>query len=139
VGGDITHSIQLAVAPVFLLTGIGTIIGVLTTRLGRVIDRTRRLVELRETADAKHKHKLDGELHVLVRRRHLVNRAIVSGTAAALLVCITIAVTFIGQLAEVHVGPIIAALFVLSMLAAIAALVLFLMEVLAATTSVDFT
>jgi hypothetical protein len=139
VGGDITHSIQLAVAPVFLLTGLGTIISVLTTRLGRVIDRTRALMELRESADLKHKHKLDDELHVLVRRRGLVNRAIVAGTTAALLVCITIAVTFIGQLADVHVGPIIAGLFVLSMFAAIVALVLFLMEVLAATTSVDFT
>jgi hypothetical protein len=139
VGGDITHSIQLAVAPVFLLTGLGTIISVLATRLGRVIDRTRALMELRESADLKHKSKLDDELHVLVRRRGLVNRAIVAGTTAALLVCITIAVTFIGQLADVHVGPVIAGLFVLSMFAAIAALVLFLMEVLAATTSVDFT
>jgi Protein of unknown function (DUF2721) len=39
---DITHTIQLAVAPVFLLTALGTTLGVLASRLGRIVDRARR-------------------------------------------------------------------------------------------------
>jgi MFS family permease len=137
-GGDITHAIQLAVAPVFLLSGLGTILGVLSTRLGRVVDRTRKLLEQRESADAKHRKALDAELHVLVDRRRLVNRAIAAGTVAALLVCVLIAVAFIGSLAEVAVGPVVAGLFVLAMFAFITALVLFLREVITATSHVDF-
>jgi hypothetical protein len=138
VGGDITHAIQLAIAPVFLLSGLGTILSVLSTRLGRVVDRTRKLMEQRETADEKHRARMDAELLVLKHRRGLVNRAIAAGTVAALLVCVLIAVAFLGSLGEVSVGPIVAGLFVLAMLAFITALVLFLREVITATTSIEF-
>src|SRR5260221_14751547 len=40
---DVTRLIQLAVAPVFLLTAVGTIIGVLSNRLGSAVHRTRTL------------------------------------------------------------------------------------------------
>jgi len=137
-GGDITHAIQLAIAPVFLLSGLGTILSVLSTRLGRVVDRTRRLMELRESADPKHLKAVESELKVLSVRRHLVNRAIAAGTVAALLVCVLIAVAFVASIFDMKVGFIIAGLFVLAMIAFIAALVLFLREVIAATTSVEF-
>jgi hypothetical protein len=138
VGGDITHAIQLAIAPVFLLSGLGTILSVLSARLGRVVDRTRKLLDMRESADLQHKKVIEAELHVLVHRRQLVNRAIAAGTIAALLVCVLIAVAFLGSLAEVTVGPIVAGLFVLAMFAFITALVLFLREVIQATTHVEF-
>jgi hypothetical protein len=136
---DISHAIQLAIAPVFLLTGVGTILNVLSTRLGRVVDRTRVLIDLRESADPPHRKKMDDELHLLVRRRHLVNNAITAGTTSALLVSVLIAVTFVGGLLGVHMAPIIAGLFVLAMVAFVVALLLFLREVIAATTHVDFT
>jgi hypothetical protein len=38
---DIAQVIRLASAPVFLLTVVGTIIGVLSNRPARIVDRTR--------------------------------------------------------------------------------------------------
>jgi len=137
---DISHVIQLAIAPVFLLSSLGTILGVLTTRLGRIVDRTRVLMERREKGSPERRPRLEEELEMLMRRRRLVNLAIGAGTVAALLVCLLIAVAFLGSLVEVPTGAALAALFVLAMVAYIGALVLFFREVLmsAGNTYVDF-
>jgi hypothetical protein len=130
---DITHAIQLAIAPVFLLSALGTILGVLSTRLARIVDRTRRVLELREAAQGTHRHPFERELRVLDTRRRLVNVAIAAGTVAALCVCVLIATAFIGTLVNRSPATIIAGLFVLAMLAFITALVQFLREVIAAS------
>ncbi len=130
---DITHVIQLAIAPVFLLSSLGTILGVFSTRLGRIVDRTRVLVERRERNPGDTLPRLEEELRVLMRRRVLVNLAIGAGTVAALLVCLLIAVAFLGSLAELRTGSTLATLFILAMVAYIGALVAFLREVLLAT------
>ena len=88
----VAHVIQLAVAPVFLLSSLGTFLGVLSTRLGRIVDRARVLEESRPPSD-----KVNYELGVLARRRRLVNRAITFGTVAALFVCVLIGAAFIGS------------------------------------------
>jgi hypothetical protein len=132
---DIAHVIQLAIAPVFLLSSLGTILAVLAARLARIVDRTRTLVDRREKAGGATQPRVEEELHVLMRRRNLVNSAIGAGVVAALLVCLLIAVAFLGSLVEVHTGAALAALFVLAMLAYVAALVLFLREVLMASRS----
>jgi len=137
---DISHVIQLAIAPVFLLSSLGTILGVLTTRLGRIVDRTRVLMERREKGSPERRPRLEEELEMLMRRRRLVNLAIGAGTVAALLVCLLIAVAFLGSLVEVPTGAALAALFVLAMVAYIGALVLFFREVLLASgnTHIEF-
>jgi Protein of unknown function (DUF2721) len=132
---DIAHVIQLAIAPVFLLSSLGTILGVLSTRLGRIVDRTRLLLQRRESAAEERLERLEYELKTLVRRRALINTAIAFGTVAALLVCLLIAVAFLGSLVDVRTGGVLAALFVLAMLAFVGALVLFLREVLLASRS----
>jgi hypothetical protein len=132
---DIAHVIQLAIAPVFLLSSLGTILGVLAARLARIVDRTRALVDRREKSGAEVQPRLEEELHVLMRRRALVNSAIGAGVVAALLVCLLIAVAFLGSLVEVPTGAALAALFVLAMFAYVGALVLFLREVLMASRS----
>lgn len=133
---DIAHVIQLAIAPVFLLSSLGTILGVLSTRLGRIVDRTRVLLERRAQLTAEPLPAvLKGELELLLKRRSLINTAITAGTVAALLVCLLIAVAFLGSLVEVGTGAVLATLFVLAMVAYVAALVLFLREVLLASHS----
>jgi len=52
---NVSHVIQLAVAPVFLLTGIGAILSVLISRLGRIVDRGRVLREQRKVVDEANK------------------------------------------------------------------------------------
>jgi Ni/Fe-hydrogenase subunit HybB-like protein len=134
----ITHTIQLAVAPVFLLTALGTTLSVLTTRLSRIVDRARR-VEARlpaEQGDARTASV--EELRMLESRVRLVYLAITLGTSAALLVCLLIAVAFVGYLAGARVGNAMAVLFIAAMTAYVGALVCFLREVFAAVATMRF-
>src|SRR3954470_8347893 len=90
---DIGHVIQLAIAPVFLLTGVATMLTVLTNRLGRTIDRTRVLEDMLRAGPSK---DCQEELAVLYHRWTLVNYAITASTACGLLVCLLIATLFLG-------------------------------------------
>jgi hypothetical protein len=130
---DITRVIQLAVAPVFLLTAIATMINALNTRLGRIVDR-RRVVQERlgatESSDAEQR-----EIRMLVRRSALVYYAIFGAVLSALLVCMVVAGAFLGALLGVDLARTVAGLFIAAMLAMIAALGLFLREVFLAVRS----
>ncbi len=132
---DISHVIQVSVAPVFLLTSIGTILGVLSARMARIVDRVRALYERLEVAPADRVVGIHAEMHTLARRRHLVNMAITFGTTAALLVCVSIAAMFLGAVLKANVAMAVASLFILAMAAFVAALVFFLREVLLAVRS----
>jgi hypothetical protein len=123
---DVGHVIQLAIAPVFLLTGVATKLGVLTNRLGRIIDRTRVLEDrLRVKPDAD----FSEELEVLYTRSHLINYAISSSTACGLLICLVIAMLFLSDTADLPLNQVIAAFFVLAMLALISSFVNLLREI----------
>ena len=134
---DIAHVIQLSVAPVFLLTAIGTILGVLSTRLARIVDRARALNDRLESAVPERVAAIHAEMGTLARRRRLVNLAITAGTTAALLVCISIATVFLGAVLKANVTLTVALLFILAMAAFVAALLLFLREVLEAVRSLE--
>lgn len=121
----IAHVIQLAVAPVFLLTGIGALLGVLTNRLSRVIDRRRILESAGPDADGTVQREYD----VLIRRGHLINRAIGLCTTAALLVCIVIVTLFVGAFLRADMSIPIGLLFIASMLALVGGLISFLREI----------
>ncbi|MBI4998488.1 MAG: DUF2721 domain-containing protein [Rhodocyclales bacterium] len=128
---DVAHVIQLAVAPVFLLTGIGAILSVLINRLGRVVDRFRALEKLpAELADAR------VEMNRLSRRARMVHWAIGFCTSSALLVCMVIATMFIGSVTGVQTPFVIAALFISAMLALVAGLLCFLREIALAKGSI---
>jgi Protein of unknown function (DUF2721) len=135
---DITHTIQLAVAPVFLLTALGTTLAVFTARLARIVDRARRVeARLGGEADDARKASID-ELRMLQGRVRLIHLALTLGTCAALLVCLLIAVAFVGYLLGAHVGIIMAILFIAAMTAYVAALVCFLREIFAAIDTMRF-
>ena len=111
--GSISHIIQLSVAPVFLLTGVATKLAVLTNRLGRIIDRTRRLESKLENQDDY------DELDVLFRRSHLINNAITASTVCGFLVCLTIVMLFTSDIVKVDMDRYIAGCFVISMVSLI--------------------
>jgi Protein of unknown function (DUF2721) len=134
---DVAHVIQLSVAPVFLLTALGTILGVLSTRLGRIVDRSRVLGERLAASPLGDRPGIEEERALLQRRRRLVNLAITCGTGAALLVSSVIISAFLGFILGWRVSGAIAVLFICAMVCAMAALVLFLSEVLVAVTNVD--
>ena len=135
--GDVSHIIQLAIAPVFLLTGVGTNLAVLTNRLSRIIDRTRLLEDRLDAGMVADTARPRAELLTLYQRTHLINRAITLSTTCALLVCITIATLFIGDALVLGLSKFIASLFILAMLALIGSFIYFLREIFVAIGSIS--
>ena len=126
---DITRAIQLAVAPVFLLTAIGTLINALMGRLGRAVDRRRKLEELLGAFEGETRSSMDRELEVLARRIKLVLWAMAFAVFSALLVCVLIGTAFLGAFVSLDLSRPVAALFVMAIVALTACLLAFLREV----------
>lgn len=133
---SVTHVIQLAVAPVFLLTAIATLISSVNVRLGRVVDRQRTLqglgpfVPRSDAALAQLR-----ELALLSRRAHLCYLAMLAAVLAGLFICLVVAMAFVGVLLEVDLARVLAALFLLAMVSMITSLSLFLREVYVAVSA----
>jgi hypothetical protein len=142
----VSHVIQQAVAPVFLLTGVGAILGVLTNRLSRIIDRFRTLDAYIRGERAAHAGRDRGEdiehhsaeerqreMAMLSRRRVLIHRAITLCTICALLICVVIATLFLGSEFSLDPSRVVGLLFVTAMLSLISGLLCFLREIALAT------
>jgi type IV secretory pathway VirB6-like protein len=125
----IAQLIQLAIAPVFLLAGIGAILNVLAQRLARVVDRARKLEEEFSGYDACMRRRASAELCLLDRRIVVVNQSIRCCTASALFTCLVVAILFVANLTDFPFAQPIAWLFILAMLLLIAGLMLFLHEI----------
>jgi hypothetical protein len=126
---DIAHAIQLAVAPVFLLSGIGVFLGVLTNRLARIVDRARKIEDGLRQAVATAVDESRSQLRVAARRARLINISITLSTIAALLVALVIALLFASTFVPINLASPVAVLFVLAMGALVGALLSFLLEV----------
>ena len=133
----IAHVIQLAVAPVFLLSGIGAILAVMTNRLGRIIDRARVLEDRLERAAEDRKPQLKSDLDTLSRRAKLIGPAITLCTITALLICLVIAVLFSSSFLHFDATVSVALLFIASMASFFFGLLWFLREVLVATSNLQ--
>ncbi len=132
----IAHSIQLSVAPVFLLSGIGVLLGVLTSRLARIVDRARPMEEQLATASGAAAEDLRARLRAMHTRARCSNVAITLSTIAALLVAVVVALLFVSNFVRFSLAVTVASLFVLSMLALVGALLAFLVEVRIATRTI---
>jgi hypothetical protein len=135
---DIAKAIQLALAPVFLLTGISGMLNVMAGRLSRIIDRGRALTEGRSEVPPSEHVSLKLERQTLERRRHLTSIAITSCTISALLVCMVIAVLFLEVMLGAPLIWLIGVLFTAAMLALVVGLAYFLREVHLAMQSIRF-
>jgi hypothetical protein len=132
---DIAHAIQLALAPVFLLSGIGVLLGVLTNRLARIVDRARTLEPQLPSAEPSAVKRIEADLAELARRARLINRSITLLVVAALLVCLVIVGLFVTAYYawSPDLTRVVAGLFAGAMVALIGGLLLFLREVYIAT------
>lgn len=130
---NVANVIQLAVAPAFLLTGSGAMLGVMAGRLARVVDRFR---ELHEAGGWNHEQK-SVEMNMLLKRSRWIHRAIILTSLAALLVCVVIATLF----AAVEVGwnpsRIVSLLFICAMGSLVAGLLCFLREIALSTDIIE--
>jgi Protein of unknown function (DUF2721) len=132
---EIAGVIQLAVAPVFLLTAIGTVIAALSIRLGRAVDRRRELEAKVAALPAEERPPALDELGVIARRIRFAYLAILSAVISGLFVCLLIAGAFLGAFVRVDLSYTIGAMFIFAVLALIACLLLFLREIFLAVST----
>ena len=130
--------IQLAVAPVFLLAGVGATLNVLATRIGRIIDRARVIEERLPSASPELADELHARLRSLSRRATLINRAIALCVLCGLLVSLVVAALFVSSSLRIDLTTPIAIASVIALLSLATALVHFLREVFLATSSLTF-
>ena len=125
---QVAQIIQLAVAPVFLLAGIGAFLNVCALRLARIVDRARKVERLvLETRGGEHDRSVR-EIRVLDRRMALVSWAIFLTVLSAVLICAVVVLLFAGGLTGAHVGTAISLLFIVSMVSLAIGFALFLFE-----------
>ena len=145
--GVISEAIKLATAPVFLLTGVGGILNVLGNRLGRVIDRARRVQSLIEDASGSRGHGRDHvafyvlELETLKRRKLIINTATAFLVLSAVLIALTVIELFFSVSIEpgkLQISNWVPITFIGSFLSLVAACVLYLVEILYASNTISF-
>jgi len=131
--GMIAQTIQLALAPVFVLVAIGNIMNILSTRLARVVDRARKLQERHpETAGSEH-DEIVREIRILDRRIHLIGRAILLLVLSGLTIGGCVALLFVEELFDVNLQQVAAFAFIIAIGLLMWALTLFLREIRQAT------
>ena len=131
--GVIAQTIQLALAPVFVLVAIGNIMNVLANRLARIVDRSRYLqTQHAETSDAEH-DKVVREIRLIDRRIHLIGQAILLLVLSGLTIGFCVALLFVEELFDVNLQQVAGAAFFFAVVLLMMALWLFLREVRQAT------
>jgi Protein of unknown function (DUF2721) len=127
--GIIAQTIQLSVAPVFLLVATGALLNVLTGRLARVVDRSRHLISRWAETEGKEHERLVSELRAADRRMDVINNSILSAVGCGITVCLLVTLLFVQELLRLDLGIAVSAVFALAMLLLLASLILFLIEV----------
>ena len=134
----LAQAVQLSVAPVFLLAGVGATLNVLASRLGRIIDRARIMEEKLPHGSADEAHHVHERLRVLSKRATLIGRAIGLCVVCGLLVSLVVTGLFVSAAVGFNLAAPIAIAFVVALLSLAAAMVYFLREVFIATASLTF-
>lgn len=136
----VTHGIQLAIAPVFLLTAVSGMIAAVAGRLARIIDRARFLENRLEsdTIAEPRAIKMYTELAQLRHRGWLVNSCLALLTFCAMLIGFTIILLFLGETADLPILKIATISFLSGVVCFLSALVCFLTETLLATRLLRF-
>ncbi len=125
----VAATIQISIAPVFLLAGIAGILNVLVGRMARVVDRARKLEQLHPvTTGAEHARHV-WELRLIDRRLSVINTSIWLCVASAIAICLVVALLFGAEIVHLDIGVVVAVAFIASMLLLTAGLVAFLVEV----------
>jgi hypothetical protein len=124
----VAEIVRLALAPVFLLSGIGAFLNVLASRLSRIVDRSREIEPmLLESRGAEHERWIT-DLRILDRRMSLINWATGLSVTSAILTCLVVILLFAANLVRTRLGTEIAWLFIASMLAIGSGFAAFLVE-----------
>ena len=127
---NVAKLIQLALGPVFLLSGVGITLSMLTQRLARIVDRARVLEDQRERAtDEARLKRIDKDLRGIFWCSKYINLAIALSTISALLVTLVVTLLFASEFTRLSVGGVVAVLFSAAMICLSLAFLMFLIEV----------
>lgn len=129
----IAQTIQLALAPVFVLVAIGNIMNIMSTRLGRIVDRSRVLQGLHRNTEGEEHDLVVREIRLVDRRIALVSKAIMLLVLSGLTIGLVVAVLFIEELFKVNLQIVAAAAFMVAIGLLMWALTLFMRETREAT------
>ena len=125
---NIADTIRLAVAPVFLLSGIAAFVNVCASRLSRIVDRSRKIEPLLLGSRGAEHDRWLREINVIDQRMRLVSWAISLSVLSAILICAVVIMLFAGSIVRVHFGTAIALTFIGSMISIGVAFAVFLFE-----------
>jgi uncharacterized protein YacL len=131
--GMVAQTIQLALAPVFVLVAIGNIMNILSTRLGRVVDRSRVLQELHGTTTGAEHDRVVREIRTVDRRIAMISRAILTLVLSGLTIGLCVALLFLEELLKVNLQQVAATAFIAAIALLMFALTLFMRETRHAT------
>ncbi len=126
---DLVPTIQVAIGPVILISGVGLLLLSMTNRLGRVIDRSRQLCDSVRRASAEDRERITAQLKILSRRARLIRLAIALATASVLLAALFIIGLFVSALFQWETAGLIALLFIACVGALILSLIVFLRDI----------
>ena len=129
---SVAHVIQVALTPVFLLSGVASLLGVLSTRLARVADRVDSLAERLETAAPIEQRRLQARLSYLKRRSHVLDAAVMMATLGGIATSCAALLLFVGTLRD-QAGVSLFVAFGFALLFTMGALLAFLAEMLLAS------
>jgi hypothetical protein len=128
----IAHVIQTALTPVFLLSGIATLLNVFSTRLGRVADRVEVVGRALEDADRAERRALSAQLARLHRRSVILEIAVVLAGGSGAATCAAVLTLFVGSLRDETIGSVLVGLFGIAVVCALTAIAAFTFEMLLA-------
>ncbi|WP_250893827.1 DUF2721 domain-containing protein [Croceibacterium selenioxidans] len=131
--GLIAQTIQLALAPVFVLVAIGNIMNILSTRLGRVVDRSRVLQQMHATTNGVEHDRVVREIRTVDRRIAMISRAILLLVLSGLTIGLCVALLFVEELFSINLQQVAAAAFMVAIALLMSALTLFMRETRHAT------
>ncbi|MBS0611652.1 MAG: DUF2721 domain-containing protein [Proteobacteria bacterium] len=133
---DIAHLIQVALTPIFLISGVGVMLNVMTSRLARIVDRARQVEDrIRRGESPEAVQALHDALRAMARRARHMNHAITLITISALLISLVVVSLFLNAFLMLELGRFIAIMFIGTMLTLAIGLLEFLIEVRIATDS----
>jgi hypothetical protein len=121
--------LQVAVAPVILISGIGLLLLSLTNRFGRAVDRSRQLIAERRKANDADRRQLDEQVEILFRRARLIQTSIILGVASVLCAALLIITLFLTALMKLEIAGLISLLFIGCLVALIVSLITFLLDI----------
>jgi hypothetical protein len=126
---NLIPTLQVAVGPVILISGVGLLLLSMTNRLGRAIDRSRQLQEVYRSGTETDRVRVQGQLEILWRRACLIRASIVWAASGALLAALLIIFLFVNSLLDLQLAVVIVILFCGCLATVIVSLIYFIRDI----------